>query len=124
MDPLTQTNGARPHSREPSAEHELDFRLLVTAGANGTVVVPQGELDLATTPALEALLIAQTGRVVVDLREVSFADAIALHALLRAEARSQQNGMRLAFIAGPAVSRLIEAVGLPDPLTLVAPPAP
>jgi anti-sigma B factor antagonist len=124
MDPLTQTNGAGPDSREPSAEHELDFHLLVTAGANGTVVVPQGELDLATTPELEALLIAQTGRVVVDLRKVSFADATALHALLRAEARSRQNGMRLAFIAGPAVSRLIEAVGLQDPLTLVAPPTP
>jgi anti-anti-sigma factor len=124
MDPLTQTNGTGPHGREPSAGPDLDFRLLVSASRDGTVVVPQGELDLATTPELEAMLIAQTGRVVVDLREVSFADATALHALLRAEAHSQQNGMNLAFIAGPAVDRLIEAVGLPDPPTLVAPPRP
>ena len=119
-----QPNGAGPHGREPSAERDLDFRLLVTAGANATVVVPQGELDLSTTPELEAVLTAQTGRVVVDLRKVSFADATALHALLRAEARSRQNGMHLAFIAGPAVSRLIEAVGLQDPLNFVPPPVP
>jgi anti-anti-sigma factor len=124
MDPLTQTNAAGPRGREPSAECDLDFRVLVTASANGTIVVPQGDLDLATTPELEAVLIAQTGRVVVDLREVSFADATALHALRRAEARSRQNGMHLAFIAGPAVTRLIEAVGLQDPLTLVAPSRP
>jgi anti-anti-sigma factor len=84
------------------------------------VVAPRGELDLATAPELEAVLLAQTGRVVVDLRQVTFADAATLHAL----ARSRQNGVNLGFVAGRAVSRLIEAVGLADPLTLVAPPTP
>jgi anti-sigma B factor antagonist len=119
MDPLMHVNG-----REPAADRDLDFRLLVSAGANATVVVPGGELDIATTPELEAVLAAQTGRVVVDLREVTFADATALRALLGAQARSGQNGMDVGFIAGRAVSRLIEVVGLADPLTLVAPPAP
>lgn len=117
-------NRTGPHSQEPSAERDSYFQLLVSASGGGTLVVPQGELDLATTPQLEAVLIAQTGRVLVDLRKVSFADATALRALLRAEAHSRQNGMNLAFIAGPTVSRLIEAVGMPDPLTIVEPPAP
>ena len=121
MDPLTRINGTGPHDPEGSAR-PVGFCVLVTARAADVVVAPQGDLDLATTPELEAVLVAQTGRVVVDLRGVSFADATALHALLRAEARSQQNGRNVAFIAGEAVSRLIAAVGLSDPLTL-APPA-
>jgi anti-sigma B factor antagonist len=94
----------------------------VTAGAHGTVVVPQGELDLATTPELEALLMARTGPVVVDLREVTFADGAALHALVRAQDRSRGNGMNLTFVAGDVVARLIEAVGVSKPLTLAPPP--
>jgi anti-anti-sigma factor len=121
MRPVMATTGAGAH--EPSVAREPEFELVVTAGSEGTLVVPRGDLDLGTTPELKAVLTAQTGPVVVDLREVSFADCSALHALVWAETRSQQNGMNLAFIAGPAVSRLIEALGLPDPLTLVASPA-
>jgi anti-anti-sigma factor len=113
-----------PDGQEPPAAPQPAFELVVTADAAGTLVAPRGELDLATAPELEAVLLAQTGRVVVDLRQVTFADAATLHALERAEARSRQNGMNLGFVAGRAVSRLIEAVGLADPLTLVAPPTP
>jgi anti-anti-sigma factor len=115
-------NGSGPDPRSRHAEFDDDFCLAVVANAHGTVVVAQGELDIATTPRLEAVLIAQTGYVVVDLREASFADASALHALLRAEARTRVNGDSLAFIPGAAVQRVIGAVGLTDPLTLVDPP--
>jgi hypothetical protein len=46
-----------------------DDVVVVSARGNATLVVPQGELDIATTPDLEAVLTAQSGRVVVDLRE-------------------------------------------------------
>jgi anti-sigma B factor antagonist len=121
MRPVMAMTVTGPHGEHPSVAPEPVFKLVVTADGEGTLVVPHGELDLASTPELEAVLLAHTGRVVVDLRKVSFADASALHALLRAEERSRQNGMNLAFIAGETVNRLIEAVGLPDPLTLVAP---
>ena len=100
-----------------------EFCIVVRARGNATHVVPQGELDLATAPELEDVLIAQSGPVVVDLREVSFADATALHALMRADERSRQNGMNVAFVAGHAVQRLIDAIGLSDPLTLIEPAA-
>jgi anti-anti-sigma factor len=109
-----------PRGQPPSAAPQPAFELEVTGIGEATVVAPRGELDLATAPELEAVLLAQTGRVVVDLRQVTFADAATLHAL----ARSRQNGVNLGFVAGRAVSRLIEAVGLADPLTLVAPPTP
>jgi anti-anti-sigma factor len=115
-------NGTAPSVRERRAGFEDDFCLAVIANAHGTVVVAHGELDIATAPKLEAVLIAQTGYVVVDLREVSFADASALHALLRAEACSRHNGDSVAFIPGAAVQRVIGAVGLTDPLTLAEPP--
>jgi anti-anti-sigma factor len=98
------------------------FRVVVTAGADGTVVLPHGELDLATAADLEAVLLAQSGRVVVDLRELSFVDARGLRVLLEAEARSRLDGMNLRFVAGEAVRRLFEHAGLPDELSYIEPP--
>jgi anti-anti-sigma factor len=98
------------------------FQVVVTAGANGTVVLPCGELDIATAADLEAVLLAQSGRVVVDLRELSFVDARGLRVLLEAEARSRLDGMNLRFVAGEAVRRLFEHAGLPDELSYIEPP--
>ena len=117
-------NGAEPHHRSRSDGLDDDFRLAVVADAHGTVVVAGGELDIATAPQLEDVIEAQTGYVVVDLREVSFADASALHALLRAEARSRHNGDSVAFLPGGAVERVRGVLGLADQLTLAEPPAP
>ena len=86
------------------------------------MVVARGELDLATGPDLETVLVAQTGPVALDLRELSFVDASGLRVLLEAEMRSRRNGKNLSFIAGPAVRRLFEIADVPDPLTYIAPP--
>ena len=122
--PASQGGSAGCLSREAVRGLEPEFCIVVSARGNATLVAAQGELDIATTPDLEAVLSAQSGPVVVDLREVTFADATALHALMRADERSRQNGKNVAFIAGHAVKRLIDAIGLSDPLTLIEPPAP
>jgi len=105
-------------------EPESQFRLVVAARADATFVVPHGELDLASAPDLEAVLAAQAGPVVVDLRKLSFIDVRGWRVLLQAEARSRQDGMNLRFISGEAVRRLFEVAGVPDELTYVRPPAP
>jgi anti-anti-sigma factor len=102
---------------------EPDFRLTVRAGVDGLLVVPQGELDLLTAPQLEAVLLAHTGPVAVDLRKLSFVDPAGLRPLVEADARSRQDGKHLTFIAGPVVRHLFELAGMPDPLTYIAPPA-
>ncbi len=89
--------------------------------AAGTVVVPEGELDLGTAQNLEALLATQSGPVVVDLRRLSFIDLTGLRVLLGADARSRQDGMNLRFIPGPMVRRLFEVAELPDGLMYVEP---
>jgi anti-sigma B factor antagonist len=106
---------------EPGVAEGLgpDFRLVVTTGPGGALVVPQGELDLAAAPQLEAALSAQTGPVVLDLRELTFVDAAGLRVLVEAEAHSRQDGMNLRFIAGEAVRRLFELAAVPDALTYV-----
>ena len=97
----------------------LGFRVVVSEHAAGTVVVPEGELDLFTARDLEAVLATQSGPVVVDLRELSFIDLTGLRVLLDADARSRQDGMNLRFIPGPMVLRLFELAQLPDPLWYV-----
>ena len=101
---------------------EPDFRLIVSGRADGTLVVAQGELDLATAPELEAVLMAQTGPAVVDLRGLTFIDASGLRVLLKAEAHSRQNGHHVKFIAGWAVRRLTSVAGVRDELTYIEPP--
>jgi len=115
-------NGTGPHALLRSDRSDDEFRLAVVANAHGTVVVAHGELDIATAPELEAAVVAQTGFVVADLREVSFADGSAMQALLRAEAHFRLNGDSLAFIPGAAVRRTMGVVGLTGALTLMAPP--
>jgi anti-anti-sigma factor len=101
--------------------HKSEFRVVVSEHAGGTVVVPVGELDLGTAPDLEAVLATQSGRVVVDLRELTFIDLTGLRLLLEADARSRQNGMNLRFIPGRMVRRLFEVAELPDRLAYVEP---
>ncbi len=67
------------------------------------------------------MLATRSGRVVVDLRELSFIDLTGLRVLLDADARSRQDGMNLRFIPGPQVRRLFELAELPDPLVYVEP---
>jgi anti-anti-sigma factor len=88
-------NVSDPDDQGAVKQHKADFRVLVSEHATGTVVVPEGELDLGTARDLEAVLATQSGPVVVDLRKLSFIDLTGLRVLLEADARSRQDGMNL-----------------------------
>jgi anti-sigma B factor antagonist len=111
-----------PDDQRAVIQPKAEFRLVVSEHAAGTLIVPQGDLDLATAQDLEAVLATQPGRVVVDLRKLSFIDLTGLRVLLDADARSRQDGMNLGFIPGPMVRRLFEVAELPDRLRYVDPP--
>lgn len=95
-----------PHEPEPFrvdvSRHEDSARLRLT-----------GELDLDTTPILEAEITAlrETGSrsLVLDLSGLEFIDSSGLHCILECEAESRQDGFSIALIQGPpAIRRIFE----------------
>jgi len=86
-----------------------------------------GELDLASSPALEQELESGTASraevVIVDLRQLEFMDSTGLSVLVRAHQRATDNGQRFAVVQGPQqVQRLLSLTGVADRLTLVDTP--
>jgi anti-anti-sigma factor len=86
--------------------------------AGASVVVPTGELDLATAPALEAALgrafeRAGAGRVVLDLRELEFIDSSGLRTLLTARRHADETGSKFSLVAGHrGLERTLEIAGV------------
>jgi len=85
----------------------------------------RGELDLATVPVLEDALAPVerwSGRVVVDLSDLSFMDASGLRALGCAGRRASEKGRRFAVTrCRPMVRRLFELTGMADMLDEAVP---
>jgi anti-sigma B factor antagonist len=94
------------------------FTVRTEQHGGATVVVPTGELDLATAPALEnALTRAFEGetaaRVVLDLRELEFIDSSGLRTLLTARRRADDAGADFSLVAGHrGLERTLEIAGV------------
>ena len=77
---------------------EVDFAI-TTAQADGTTrVALAGEVDLYRVPALASALQAATGRVVVDLQEVTFLDSATLALLVHEHRRLDEEGHGLTVV--------------------------
>jgi anti-sigma B factor antagonist len=103
------------------------FRVEVRAEDHATVITVSGELDLASSPALEEELerVAQSDAevVVVDLRELEFMDSTGLSVLVRAHQRAAEQGRRLGLVNGSQqVQRLLRLTGVSERLTLADTP--
>jgi len=90
------------------------------------VVVPQGEIDLATVDVVrEAVERAiQPGEdLVLDLREVGFMDTSGLRYVLELNDRASRDGFDLRLVKGPRpVQRVFEVSGLEPRLPFVDDP--
>ena len=80
-------------------------------------VAPEGELDMATCGPVGAMLdeLWESGwaEVVLDLRQVTFADSTTLHLLVQNQRRAERDGTRFWLIDGPdAVQRILTISGL------------
>jgi anti-sigma B factor antagonist len=96
-------------------------------GAGGLLLSVEGEVDLATAPALDAALeralLSQRASVIVDLREVNLVDASGLRLLLRRECNARAGGRRLIVVKGPPhVHRVFVLTGVSERLTMVDEP--
>jgi len=111
----------RPSLPEP-------FRCDVVQADDELRIVLTGELDLATSPALDRVLQdaepSGGARVAVDLRRLTFMDSTGLRVLMRWDAAARSAGLDPVFIAGPpAIQRIFATTRLLDRVTFVEPPA-
>jgi anti-sigma B factor antagonist len=103
------------------------FRLEVRRQGIATVIALSGELDLASSPALQEELdraaTSDTPMLIIDLRTLDFMDSTGLSVLVRAHQRIEEQGRQLAMVKGPQqVQRLLSLTGVADRLTLVDTP--
>jgi anti-sigma B factor antagonist len=102
------------------------FRVEVRNVDGATVIAVSGELDLASSPALQEELdriASDSTLLVIDLRELEFMDSTGLSVLVRAHQRAEEQGRRLAMVKGPQqVQRLLSLTGVSDRLTVVDSP--
>jgi anti-anti-sigma factor len=88
-----------------------------------------GDLDLYTAPEFDDALVAVEGEkwptIVLDMRDLSFLDSMALRLVMRTQARAEQEGRTVLIVRGPEfLDRVLELAGLAEHLTIVdEPPA-
>ena len=103
------------------------FRLEVRNQGRATVIAVSGELELASSPALQEELdrvaVSDSQMLIIDLRELDFMDSTGLSVLVRAHQRIEEQGRQLAMVKGPQqVQRLLSLTGVAERLTLVDTP--
>jgi anti-sigma B factor antagonist len=92
------------------------------------VVTPRGELDVAGTPALEDALAEAAeapglAGVVVDLSQLDFMDSSGLRAVVLADRRLREQGLRFALVrGGEPVHRVFELTRMTERLPWVQKP--
>lgn len=106
---------------------QSNFNVELRDGDQAVVVDVSGELDLASSPALEQELesaaVASAELVIIDLRRLEFMDSTGLSVLVRAHQRATETGQRFAVVKGPQqVQRLLTLTGVADRLTLADSP--
>lgn len=110
-----------------AASVQSNFNVEIHNGSQAVVIGVSGELDLASSPALEQELergaAAQAEVVIVDLRKLEFMDSTGLSVLVRAHQRATENGQRFGVVRGPQqVQRLLSLTGVADRLNLADSP--
>jgi len=101
--------------------HIEPFSCTVTEEADHVLVVPRGELDMATVGAIEQELRRQrrsgADHLVLDLRRLSFMDSSGLNLVSRWISESSNDGFRFELEPGPpVVQRVFDLAGMTDGL--------
>jgi len=104
------------------------FDIQVAHNGQATRIAPAGELDIATTPALEQAIADASvpgSALVLDLRGLTFMDSTGLRTLAQTNARAEEDGFTLEIWRGPRqIERVLEISGLGALLPLIDAPAP
>jgi anti-anti-sigma factor len=101
------------------------FTISIAERDGRVVVLPRGELDLATAPDLDALLSERLDagqEVIVDLRELGFMDSTGLRTLIAAHTRAGERGGRFAIVRPPdggTVAKVLAIAGVASELRIL-----
>ncbi len=107
---------------------QSQFRVDVRSEQGATVLALSGELDLASSPALEDELErafeSDAELLMIDLRQLEFMDSTGLSILVRAHQQATKSSRRLCLVKGPPqVQRLLTLTGVAERLSVVDTPA-
>ena len=101
-----------------SSQELVALRVDVHPQRDHVCVVPVGELDLATAPAIEQQLheLRDSGfdRIVLDLRKLTFMDSKGIALILAEDEVARSAGRELLLVGGPATKRILDACVMPD----------
>jgi len=103
------------------------FQVEVRSEGRAAIIVVTGELDLASSPALEAELQRVSGTetelLVLDLRRLEFMDSTGLSIIVKAHQHLADEGRTLCLIRGPQqVQRLLDLTGVAERIALADTP--
>ena len=103
------------------------FRVETRNDGRAAVIMVSGELDLASSAALEEEIdrVAESGvtHVVIDLRDLEFMDSTGLSTLVKAHQRADDAGRQFGLVRGPQqVQRLLSLTGVDERLTVADTP--
>jgi anti-anti-sigma factor len=97
---------------------DVEFTVEVSAGPDGPVVAPRGELDVATQGELRGALeraAATGGTLTLDLTGLRFIDTSGLRLVLEIAEAARRDGFELVVLPGnAAIQRLFEIAGVMD----------
>ena len=106
---------------------QSNFNVASHGEDQAVVIEVSGELDLASSPALEHELEERAGSdaqtVIVDLRKLEFMDSTGLSVLVRAHQQASEAGRGFAIVKGPPqVQRLLDLTGVAERLNIIDSP--
>ena len=107
------------------AQVQAEMSMAVVAWPAVTIARLEGELDIATTPALRQRLCtvfsADTRLLVIDVSGVSFCDVSALAVFVGTQRRARRLGITVRLAApGPQMAKLLHVTGLDQCFTIRA----
>ena len=100
----------------------------VSVSSSGSVTTARlsGEIDTYTVPAVrrafEEIAVSRNGKIVVDLREVTFVDSSGLGAVIGLYHRVRAAGGRLQLLCGEVTLRLVTLMHLDQVMDVVTQP--
>jgi anti-sigma B factor antagonist len=110
-------------------DQDFVFEIDTSLSAGKHVICLKGELDLNTSPQLEAALVeaeqSHAKEIVVDLGELTFVDSRGLAVLVHAAGQSATNGDQLRITPGrEQVASVLRLTGLDKRLPFLVEPGP